>query len=397
MPREDMQEAAMMASEPLRRFSVPEGRRRSYADLVERVPRCRCTGDALPLSAVVVPTARAPGLGGGLALASWIAEVTGAQLLVVRGGAARGWPLPRVLVPASAPPAAVVDVPSGATSILPAWESGRHVVTALGRPGDLGLERNLGLLLGRMCGWSSTLLLSDDPGSPPFSTARLGDVGYVRRDDDSVVHQARLLLGEPAEPVTAGGALVVRADGPLPMFPPTYGADRLFLFHLMLTSDVRELGRVCHRNGYPFTVARARQTELGDLFAETLFGLLPSSPHEVLAVASSPTFWAEVVWRRQELILRLLASLRATCGGPRVGVAHDAESALRAALAAHSSVDELASTLADYFWTVAQDQARWSACLSRASGELTLDESLTELGLASHTTWLSAKAEAAVS
>jgi len=423
-----------MAGQPVQSVPRRNGDDWGRADLLDRVPHYRSTADALPLSAVVTATGRAQGLGtSGQAMAAWVAEAKDAQLVAIRGGAARQRRFPQALVPATSWRTAVVDLPVNAVSLLPEWESSRHVA-ALHRGAAAGLKRNLGILLGRMCGWTTTLFLSDDvpatashlqshlqPASgerlpdrlpervsDPVSRldhvltdfaldARLQAAVYFRDDDDNgVVRQARRWAGEERETVVPGGAVAVRSGGPLPFYPSVFNEKWIFLFQLLLAGDIRYpspavkyVGTMRADAACPFAVPQGAPSELADLFADGLYALLPRPRHEVLLQASSPAYWAEAAWRRQEDILQLIARLRRACAGPGMSLVHEAEASLRAALAVYSSVEEVAFDLAELFGALMRDADVWSSLQTSVAGTRPLDEALRDLGLQEFTTWLS--------
>jgi hypothetical protein len=109
----------------------------------------------------------------------------------------------------------------------------------------------------------------------------------------------------------------------------------------------------------------------------------------VLLQASSPAYWAEAAWRRQEDILQLIARLRRACAGPGMSLVHEAEASLRAALAVYSSVEEVAFDLAELFGALMRDADVWSSLQASVAGTRPLDEALRDLGLQEFTTWLS--------
>jgi hypothetical protein len=399
----------------------------SYNNLITPVPHHRSTADALPLSAVVTPTTRAEGASSGMALASHVAEVYDARLLAIRSGVATRRPFPQILIPRTSERTAVIDLPAGAQSILPRLESDGNIVASLNRAGDLGFKRNLGLVLGRMCGWATTLFLDDDLRTQPASRTnsarrdmtrdnlasepvwrlahaltdfarepRLYAAGYFQtdQDDNSVLCHAKRLAGERQEIFVSGGALIVRSAGPLPFFSSAYNEDWIFMFNLILSGEVthpsvtvKHIGSVNQDVYYPFQVPRAKSEELGDLFAEGLFSLLCLPRHEVLAEAGSAAFWEHAAWSRQDMILRLLRVLRDDCSGPGMSVVHDAEESLRAALSVYSSVDEIADRLAGFFWSLLRDLETWTAFLDSFGTLRTIEEALAELDLAQFTTW----------
>jgi hypothetical protein len=366
-------------------------------------------------------------MGSGLALASRFAEAKDSQLVVIRSGKATERPFPEAIVPRTSCRTAVIDLPSGTERILP-WRSNEHVVATLHRASDLGFKRNLGLLIGRMCGWEALLYLDDDirstPASQPNSAnrkphtdplVRLDDVladfatypdlhaaGYFQRDmdDNSVVCHARRLVGRPQETFISGGALAVRPDGPLPFFSAVYNEDWLFFLplmpegrHTLASSAVRYVGTIHQDTYYPFNVPRARSEELGDLLAEGLFNLVGQAREDLLATATSPAYWEQVIEERCQMINEILFELYQLGGGARRGVMADADRALQAARSVYtdSSIDpaEAVTTFFDAFLT---DQEEWSRLLNSAtpaspSDALTVEEALDFLDLGSHVSW----------
>jgi len=415
---------------PERHEQQPTGSHRSsHARLLAPVPHY-LPGPQQPrlkLSGLVVPTARPVGMGSGLALASQFAEAKEAQLVVIRSGEASDRSFPEAMVPRTALPTAVIDLPPGVAGQL-AGRSNEFVVATLHRNNDVGYKRNVGLLLGRMCGWEALLYLDDDIRSTPASQsvgagrasrrdplARLNDVladfamypnlhaaGYFERDmdDNSVVCHARRLVGRPQEIFISGGALAVRPGGPLPFFSSAYNEDWLFFLMLMLngqhtlpSSAVRYVGTIHQDTYYPFTVPRARSEELGDLLAEGLFSLVGEAREDLLATASSAAFWEHAVDERCRMISELLADLYRLGGGARHGVMVDAEQALQAARSVYtdSSVDP-AKAVARFFEAFVSDQKSWSDLLaavtpSRPEDAVSLEEALDILGLSGHVSW----------
>lgn len=409
----------------------PGAHRPSHVWLLAPVPRY-LPGPGqkrLCLSAVVVPTIRPVGMGIGLALASRFAVAKDAQLVVIRSGRASDRPFQDAMVPRTSCRTAVIDLPPGAERILP-WRSNEHLVATLHRESDLGFKKNLGLLLARMCGWEAVLYLDDDIRSTPASQAtangsgrpprteplvRLDDVladfatypdvhaaGYFQRDmdDNSVVCHARRLVGRPQEIFISGGALAVRAGGPLPLFSRAYNEDWLFFLPLMLegrhtrpSSAVRYVGTIHQDTYYPFTVPRARSEELGDLLAEGLFSLVEEAREDLLATASSVAYWENAVDQRCRMISELLADLYCLGGGARRGVVADAEQALLTARSVYtdSSINP-AEAVAEFFDALVTDQDEWSRLLNGLTpatpgDALSIEDALDTLGLADQVIW----------
>jgi hypothetical protein len=227
--------------------------------------------------------------------------------------------------------------------------------------------------------------------------------GYFQRDmdDNSVVCHARRLVGRPQEIFISGGALAVRAGGPLPVFSGAYNEDWLFFLPLILegrhtlpSSAVRYVGTIHQDAFYPFTVPRAQSEELGDLLAEGLFSLLGEAREDLLATASSVGYWEQAVDQRFAMISELLADLYQLGGGGRRGTVADAEQALHAARNVYtdSSINP-AEAVAEFFDTLTTDQYEWSHLLasltpSSPDDALSVEGALDILGLAGHVTWL---------
>ena len=422
--------------------SVAEVHRPSHLNVIGRVPRYRADAPRIELSAVVVPTSRAvEEVGAGIALAARIAEAKDSQLIILRSGAATAVPFPRDLVPRTSRPTLVLDLSLGAGAVLPMWRNSAHVVGALHRDNDVSLKRNIALLIGQMCNWSSVLLLDDDISITQASRLspdrfrdhsraedvdpmlRIDDVladfaeyaelqaaGYLQKDfdDNSVVCHARRLIGRPQDGFISGGALVVRCGGRIPFFPAAYNEDWLFFFYAMLeakhsfpSSTVKLVGSVHQKAYYPFLVSRARSEELGDVLAEGLFAVLGRTREEILATARLKEYWQETIWHRQNMILELIQEGRAQ-GSANDGVWADLDSALRAALSIYEgSVERWAAELAEYFRTLMLDVHDWYDLLegmtpNSSSDGLDLAEALAVLGLNEGVVWLPAKASSVV-
>lgn len=423
---------------PVGHEDQPSGvHRPSHTGLLMPVPRY-LPGDRqerLNLSAVVVPTVRPAGMGSGLAMASRFAEAKNAQLVVIRSRRASERPFQDAMVPRTECPTAVIDLPPGADLGL-GLTSDDLLVAKLHRDCDLGLKRNLGLLLGRMCKWEAALLLDDDlrstPASRPVDAARrldplerLGNVladfatypglhaaGYFQRDmdDNSVVCHARRLVGRPQEIFISGGAMAVRVAGPLPFFSKAYNEDWLFLLpliiggrHILPSSAVRYVGTIHQDSYYPFTVPRARAEELGDLLAEGLFSLIGEPREDVLSFASSGPFWEQAIEQRCRMISGLLSDLYRLGGGVRWGRLADAEQALQAALSIYrDSSIEPAEAVAEFFTQLVTDQGRWSRLLDSVTPTTTddgldLEDAIDVLGLSRSVTWLGGEGKRGIS
>ena len=404
---------------------APASRRFSPARHLSRVPQYAPRHRRLDLAAVVVTVSR-PGVGRGLALAARLAEAKGSHLVVLRSGDAVGEPFPEVLVPHSVRRTVVLDLPPGSESVLPSWQSDEQTVATLHRDSDHGFKRNVGLLLGRMCGWDTLLFLGENVRTSPASdlarrrtpvepdpVSRMDDVladfatyphlhaaGWFQRDfdDESVIGHACRMLGRPRETFVSGEALLVRCGGPLPFFPAAYNDHWLFFLHLMLggwhtcpSSAVKYVGTIHQDAYYPFTAPRARSEELGDLLTGGLFALLGAPREELVVSASSPSFWDEAIDGRRRLITDLLSELYAQ--GRLSGVMADAEAALRAAFSLYTGgVEDPAESLANFWMSLQSDMTTWSRLVASVtptseSDRLSLEEAINLLGLGVGARW----------
>jgi hypothetical protein len=298
----------------------------------------------------------------------------------------------------------------------------------LHRDSDLGFKRNLGQLIGRMCGWDVMLFLDDDIRSTPASDIRphrdrprqdplirldhvladfshssdLHAAGYFQRDfdDNSVVCHARRLVGMPQETFISGGALAVRCAGPLPLFSAAYNEDWLFFLDLMLngvhtcpSSSVKYIGTIHQDAYYPFLMHRAMSEELGDLLAEGLFNLIGEAREDLIATACSPDYWLGAVENRRRMIIDLLGQLNRGGDGFQRGVIADAEAALHAALAIYTGPPaKPAEALAEFFTALLGDREKWAGLMRSVTPEpssspLDLKGALAVLGLEQYVTW----------
>lgn len=409
-----------------------------YRRSVGRVPVYRLGAVAAPLqlSAVVVPTSRPAGTPRpGLELAARIAAQRDVPLIVLRSGAASLHPFPLDLAISATSSSVVIDLPARPPVELitrvPERASDRHPVARRFRRADQGPKRTLGVVLGRMCGWETALMMDDDirvhrpaggrdrggrsegrddqfRGGPMYLDHVLADfamderlqvAGYDAVDcrDHSVFGHARHWLGHGQGTAISGGAMMVRCAGPLPFFASAYNEDWLFQLALALeeistrpSSAVKHAGSVFQEVYDPFTVGRAQAEELGDLLGEGLLGMLAGRPMELLEQASEAGYWERLGRARREAILDLLMEVRRV---PRGLTADRIYEALNGALAVYVQVDRWAELLADYVRTWRADLARWPSTLdaltpSVRGGGMDLPTALATLGLAEHAIWL---------
>jgi hypothetical protein len=175
---------------------------------------------------------------------------------------------------------------------------------------DIARKRNIGLLLGRLCGWRTVMFLDDDIRDMTASTVlraaamttRFQAAGF-RIDsypDNSVVCHAHRLAGGHQEVFPGGSALLVdvrRSDTP---FPPIYNEDWLFLFDAAQRRSVAMAGTLSQLDYQPFAQSRrAASEEFGDVIAEGLFRLL----HQGGSLNDAThTYWRNTLEQRFRLI-----------------------------------------------------------------------------------------------
>ena len=198
---------------------------------------------------------------------------------------------------------------------------------------DISRKRNLGLLIGRACGWTRLLFLDDDIcklNVPKLcSAAALLDhypvVGLQVKKfpDTSVVGHARRLTGRRQEPFISGGSLLVNPQLVSGYFVPVYHEDWLCVINHVRKSEVAIGGSVAQLPYLPFSaVQRAEREEFGDILLSGLLWLVHARARTGAAgkarlmtdagywrEATSPGFWKEVLAQRYVLLADITARL----------------------------------------------------------------------------------------
>jgi hypothetical protein len=190
---------------------------------------------------------------------------------------------------------------------------------------DISRKRNLGLLIGRVCGWTRMLFLDDDIRklnvAKLSSAAALLDeypvVGlHVRKfPDASVVGHARRLTGRRQEPFVSGGSLLVNPQLLEGYFAPVYHEDWLCVINHLRKDEVAIGGSVGQLPYLPFTTPeRAQLEEFGDILLSGLLWLLharkkgatdrahPPANAEYWREATDPRFWKRILEERATLL-----------------------------------------------------------------------------------------------
>ena len=150
---------------------------------------------------------------------------------------------------------------------------------------DISRKRNLGLIIGRACGWTRMLFLDDDIRK--LSVAKLGSAAALldkypvvglqvnKYPDASVVGHARRLTGRRQEPFISGGSLLVNPQLLNGFFPPVYHEDWLCIVNHLRLGEVAIGGSVGQVPYQPFTtLERAVLEEFGDILMAALLWLV---------------------------------------------------------------------------------------------------------------------------
>jgi hypothetical protein len=197
---------------------------------------------------------------------------------------------------------------------------------------DISRKRNLGLLIGRVCGWTRMLFLDDDIRK--LNVAKLSSAAglldqypvvglQVRKyPDASVVGHARRLTGRRQEPFVSGGSLLVNPQLFEGYFAPVYHEDWLCIINHLRNGEVAIGGSVGQLAYAPFTTPeRARLEEFGDILLSGLLWLvhahktgatdrahLPANA-EYWREATDPRFWKRILEERAALLQEVTTRL----------------------------------------------------------------------------------------
>jgi hypothetical protein len=191
---------------------------------------------------------------------------------------------------------------------------------------DISRKRNLGLLIGRACGWTRMLFLDDDIRK--LSVAKLSSAAALLDDypvvglqvkkypDASVVGHARRLTGRRQEPFVSGGSLLVNPQGLDGYFAPVYHEDWLCVINHLRRREVAIGGAVAQLPYLPFSASkRAEHEEFGDILLSGLLWLVQARTREGAAdkahlmteteywrEATDLRFWKQILDQRAALL-----------------------------------------------------------------------------------------------
>lgn len=191
---------------------------------------------------------------------------------------------------------------------------------------DISRKRNLGLLIGRLCGWTRMLFLDDDirklsVGKLSSAAALLDDFPVVglqvkKFPDASVVGHARRLTGRRQEPFVSGGSILVNPQLLSGYFAPVYHEDWLCVINHLRKGEVAIGGSVAQLPYLPFTTPdRAEFEEFGDVLLTGLLWIVharsrrstvcntaPEADLEFWQEATNQGFWMEIIEQRAALL-----------------------------------------------------------------------------------------------
>jgi hypothetical protein len=196
---------------------------------------------------------------------------------------------------------------------------------------DISRKRNLGLLIGRVCGWTRMLFLDDDIRKlnvPKLSSAAalLDDYPVVglqvrKYPDASVVGHARRLTGRRQEPFVSGGSLLVNPQLLNGYFAPVYHEDWLCVINHIRKNEVAIGGSVGQLPYLPFSPSkRAELEEFGEILlsgllwlvsTRTRMGAADKTEADYWREAANPRFWEKVLEQRVVLLQDISSRLTA--------------------------------------------------------------------------------------
>lgn len=265
---------------------------------------------------------------------------------------------------------------------------------------DISRKRNLGLLIGRVCGWTRMLFLDDDIRklhvAKLCSAAALLDkypvVGLQVRKypDASVVGHARRLAGRRQELFVSGGALLVNPQLLNGYFAPVYHEDWLCVINHLRKGQVAIGGSVGQLKYLPFAVSdRATREEFGDILLSGLLWLVHARPRRgadpvadtvYWREAARPHFWKQILEQRAALLQDITMRLTKNSDTPSPLPSLDAAKRRLAEL----NSAEFVSFMERWLISLAEWRDRLSV-LSRvdlADKAQAIEKALAELGLA---------------
>jgi hypothetical protein len=272
---------------------------------------------------------------------------------------------------------------------------------------DISRKRNLGLIIGRACGWTRILFLDDDIRK--LSVAKLSSAAALldeypvvglqvnKYPDASVVGHARRLTGRRQEPFISGGSLLVNPQLLNGFFPPIYHEDWLCIFNHIRLGEVAIGGAVGQVPYQPFTTpVRAALEEFGDILVSGLLWLVhtrhgkrpiePASGDGNFAItdrdywseATTSQFWEKILRQRAALLDSIASRLKELSSHSRPAPGDPLPSLRAAQLRCHQLTPEEFVSFTEK-WLL--NLAAWSDSLSVLPRADSVSSALGELGL----------------
>jgi hypothetical protein len=258
---------------------------------------------------------------------------------------------------------------------------------------DISRKRNLGLLIGRSCGWTRMLFLDDDirkfSGEKVSSAAVLLSQYHVVGlqvtgfPDASVVGHARRMTGSQRRPFISGGSMLVNPQHMRGFFPPVYHEDWLCIMDHLRLGEVAATGKVAQLRYQLFTTAaRAQLEEFGDILASGLLWLVhakrksSTDEQDYWGEATKQKFWSDILQQRATLLDYLSKRLELIYRDDRKILPLESIQAARKRCE-ELSPDEFVSFIEE--WT--DSLAKWRTRLSCLPHADSVAKALAELGL----------------
>jgi hypothetical protein len=265
---------------------------------------------------------------------------------------------------------------------------------------DISRKRNLGLLIGRVCGWTRMLFLDDDirklhPARVCSAAALLDNYPVValqvrKYPDASVVRHARRLAGAKQQLFVSGGSLLVNPQLINGYFAPVYHEDWLCVINHLRALEVAIGGSVGQLKYLPFAAPdRAAREEFGDILLSGLLWLVhahrvdkaqPIAETEYWREATKLRFWKQILEQRamllQDLTARLTEHAEMSSPVPSLEAARQRLAELQPAEFV-AFMDKWLITLAEW-----RDRLSTLSRVDMADKAQAIEKALAELGLA---------------
>jgi hypothetical protein len=254
---------------------------------------------------------------------------------------------------------------------------------------DISRKRNLGLLIGRMCGWTRMLLLDDDirkinmeklsAAAALLDTYPVVGLQVIKYPDASVVGHARRVTGRMQVPFVSGGSLLINPQRLNGFFPAIYHEDWLCIIDHLMAGEVAIGGMVGQKPYKPFAVPeRAKNEEFGDIFAAGLLWMVharnKTNATDYWQEAMNSSFWERILDERAALLKDVAERLMAQYPDNR-----DAHRSLDVARrrCAELAPDEFVSVATKWM----SNLKAWRERVSGLPQTDSVEKALTELGL----------------